>query len=98
MQYLILFCFVLHISKDSTLTLSLGALKQGELGRVVHHGELVEQRLDDFSHTCLGAYVQVLGSVFGEVERSPPCQPSALSILLRCGAQALVGREGDRAD
>ena len=72
MQYLVLFCLVLHISTESTLTLPLGALKQGELGWVVHHGELVEERLNDFSHPCLGAYVQVLGSVFGEVERGPP--------------------------
>lgn len=85
----------MYMLKDSTLTLFLSAFKQGKLGWVVHHGELVEQRLDDFSHTCLGAYMQVLGSVFGEVEGCPPFQPPALLILLPCGAYALTVREGD---
>lgn len=85
----------MHICEESTLTVFLSAFKQGKLGWVVHHGELVEQCLNDFSHTCLGAYVQVLGSIFGEVERCPPSQPSARLIFLLCGAQALAGREGD---
>lgn len=84
--------------EDSTLTVPLGAFKQGELGWVVHHGELVEQRLDDFSHARSGAYMQVLGSVFGEVERRPPLHPSAPLILILWRAEALTRREGDGTD
>lgn len=75
------------------MALLLGSLKQGKLGRVVHHSELVEQSLDHFSHLCLGADVQVLGRVFGEVERRPPSQPLARMILLLCRAQTLTKRE-----
>lgn len=80
---------------DCTLALPLGSLKQGKLGRVVHHRELVEQSLDHLSHLCLGADVQVLGRVLGEVERRPPAQPPAGMILLLRGAQALTRRERD---
>lgn len=67
-----------------TLTLSLGAFKQGKLGWVVYHGELVEQCLDHFSYPCLGADMQVLCGVFGEVERGPSFNPSAMLISLLC--------------
>lgn len=85
--------FLIIFLNHSTLALPLRALKQGKLGGVVHYSELVEQRLDYFSCLCLGAYVQVLGSVFGEVEWCPPSQPPAGRILLLCRAQALTRRE-----
>lgn len=81
----------------STLALPLRSLKQGELGRIVRHSELVEQGLDHLSSLCLGADVQVLGRVFREVEGRPPPEPPARMALLRLGAQALAGRERDRA-
>lgn len=97
-QQLLAFVLLKTILNDSTLALPLGALKQGKLGRVVHDCKLVEQRLDYFSHSCLGAYMQVLGSIFGEVERCPPSQPPAVMILLLCRARALTGRERDRTN
>lgn len=79
---------------DSTLALPLGSLKQGKLGRVVHHGELVEQSLNYFSYLSLGTDVQVLGRVFGEVEGRPSSQPLAgMIVLLLRRAQALTRRE-----
>lgn len=82
----------------STLALPLASLKQGELGGIVHHGELVEQSLDHLPSSCLGADVQVLGRVFGEVEGRPPSEPPARVILLRRGAQALTRRQRNGAN
>lgn len=50
--------------------MALAALKQSKLGRVVHHGELLQQSLDDLTGGCTRANVQVLGRVFRQVERS----------------------------
>lgn len=75
------------------MALPLRALKQGELGRVVHHRELVEQRLDDFSRLRLGADVQVLGGVSGEVEGGAASQrPAGATLLLPRRARALARR------
>lgn len=61
------------------MIVALAAFEQGELARVVHHGELVEQRLDDLAGPRAGADVQVFGRVLGQVEggaalhrRGPP--------------------------
>lgn len=72
--------------------------KQSKLSWVVHHSKLVEQGLDHLSYTRLGAYMQVFGCVFGEVERRPPSQPSALLSLALRAAHALVWRKGDGTD
>ena len=64
-----------------TLVFTFAALKQSKLGRVVHHGELVEQGLYDLTCPRLGAYVQVFGRVFGEVERCPVLKPPLLLSL-----------------
>lgn len=58
----------MEILRVYTLTLSLSVFKQSKLGWVVHHSKLVEQGLDHLSYTCVGAYMQVFGCVFGEVE------------------------------
>lgn len=51
-----------------TLILAFAALEQRELGRVVHHGELLQQCFDDLSGPCVGADVQVFDCVSGQVE------------------------------
>lgn len=81
--------------QHSTLTLSLSALKQSKLSWVVHHSELVEQCLDDLSYMRLGAYMQVLGCILGEVERCPPLHLSATSIFILCAAHGVMAGEGD---
>lgn len=80
------------------MTFSLSVFKQSKFSWVVHHGELVEQGLNHLPYGCLGAYMQVLGCVFGEVERCPPSQPSPLLGLILHAADALVWREGDGTD
>lgn len=72
--------------------------KQSKLSWVVHHGEFVEQGLNHLSYACLGAYMQVLGHVFGEVERSSPSHPSILMSFTLIAVHAFVWREGDGTD
>lgn len=55
---------------SDTLVVALAALKQGKLGRIVDHGELLQQSLDDLAGGCPRANVQVLGCVLWQVERS----------------------------
>lgn len=52
----------------STLILPFAAFEQRELGRIVHHGELLQQCFDDLSGPCAGADVQVFDCVSGQVE------------------------------
>lgn len=82
--------------KNPTLALLLCAFKQGKFCWVVHHRELPEQCLDDFSDSSFGADVQVLRRVLGEVERCPPLYPSVLLILLFCRVLALRRRRRER--
>lgn len=72
---------------SSTLVVALAALKQSELGRIVHHGELFQQRLDDFPGRGAGTDVQELGRVLGQVERGAALHCAA---LLRCALAAFL--------
>ena len=54
------------------------ALKQGELGRVVHHRELLQQSLDDLAGRRVGVDVQMLGRVLGKVEGRAALDSSGL--------------------
>lgn len=75
--------------------MALAALKQRELARVIHHGELLQQRLDDLARRCAGADVQVLGRVLGQVEGGAALHGTAL--LRRALAALLRGRDRDWA-
>lgn len=74
---------------SSTLVVALAALKQGELARIVDHGELFQQRFNDFTGGGAGTNVQVLGRVFGQVERSATFHRAA---LLPCTLAAFLWR------
>lgn len=69
--------------------MALAALKQSELGRVVDHGELFQQRLYDFTGRGAGTNVQELGRVLGQVERGAAFHCAA---LLRCTLAAFLWR------
>lgn len=45
---------------SSTLVVALAALKQSELARIIHHCELLQQRLDDLAGRGARTDVQVL--------------------------------------
>lgn len=63
---------------SNTLVMSLAALKQSKLARIVHHSKLFQQRLDDLMSRGAWAYVQVLRCVLWEVERGATFHPTGL--------------------
>lgn len=63
---------------SDTLVVALAALKQSKLGRIVDHGELLQQSLDDLTSGCPRANVQVLGRVLWQVERSATFNSASL--------------------
>ena len=75
------------------------ALKQGELSRVVHHRELLQQSLDDLTGRRVGADVQMLGRVLGQVEGRAALDSSGLlpsSFLSRRPLSGRRDRDGAR--
>lgn len=63
----------IHDNKNNTtvvptLVLPFSALKQGKLGRIVNHSELVEQSFNNLTGMCAGADVEVLGRILGQIE------------------------------
>ncbi len=58
--------------------MTLAALKQCKLGRIVHHSKLLQQSLDDLPSRSAWAYVQVLGCVLWQVERGATLHPASL--------------------
>lgn len=70
--------------------MTLTALKQSKLARIVYHSELLQQSLDDLTGRGTWAYVQVLGCVLWQVKRSATlhCTPllsSCITTFLWCG-------------
>lgn len=57
------------MKKEHTLIMTLAALKQSKLARVVQDGELLQQCHDDFTSRSVRAYVQMLGCILWQVER-----------------------------
>lgn len=55
--------------RRNTLVMTLAALKQSKLARIVYHSKLLQQSLDDLSSRSARAYVQVLGCILWQVER-----------------------------
>lgn len=58
--------------------MSLAALKQRKLARIVHHSKLFQQSLDDLTSRGAWAYVQVLGCVLWEIERGATLHSTGL--------------------
>lgn len=54
---------------SNTLVMTLAALKQCKLARIVHHSKLLQQSLDDFASRSTRADVQVFGCILWQVER-----------------------------
>lgn len=56
--------------------MALAALKQCKLARIVHHSKLLQQSLNDFTRSSARTYVQMLGRVLWQVERSATLHPT----------------------